>query len=302
MTKSEMTISKLKVLGCKIREMYDGLYKYKGDNHIGLIDTKHDNVFPDIWDKISSSKGLVYLYGEDNEALYINGNLYKLNELNSRFGIVHISKNTFTNQNCDYLHIIESNSNRCTLYNRKLDRILILKNLPDCGSRYDIELNVYKERIKNGETEKSIDVYVNNFNDIIEYAKSINSIKELYQMIIFDYLSLNTDRHLGNIGVLVNSDTFKPIKLAPIYDNGASMLNYYMVGDSLEDFVARNIPNLYNSFSILAIKAKEKAGNSNIEKALNIKFNRKKVKGYSDDKIDIIEKFVTNRVSEFLTW
>lgn len=145
-------------------------------------------------------------------------------------------------------------------------------------------------------------VYANNFNDIIEYAKSINSIKELYQMIIFDYLSLNTDRHLGNIGVLVNSDTFKPIKLAPIYDNGASMLNYYMVGDSLEDFVARNIPNLYNSFSILAIKAKEKAGNSNIEKALNIKFNRKKVKGYSDDKIDIIEKFVTNRVSEFLTW
>lgn len=145
-------------------------------------------------------------------------------------------------------------------------------------------------------------VYVNNFNDIIEYAKSINSIKELYQMVIFDYLSLNTDRHLGNIGVLVNSDTFKPIKLAPIYDNGASMLNYYMVGDSLEDFVARNIPNLYNSFSILAIKAKEKVGNSNIEKALNIKFNRKEVKGYSDDKIDIIEEFVTNRANKFLTW
>lgn len=32
MTKSEMTISKLKVLGCKIREMYDGLYKYKLDS------------------------------------------------------------------------------------------------------------------------------------------------------------------------------------------------------------------------------------------------------------------------------
>ena len=52
MTKSEMAISKLKVLGCKIREMYDGLYKYKVDNRIGLIDTKNDIVFPDIWNKI----------------------------------------------------------------------------------------------------------------------------------------------------------------------------------------------------------------------------------------------------------
>lgn len=198
MTKSEMTISKLKVLGCKIREMYDGLYKYKGDNHIGLIDTKHDNVFPDIWDKISSNKGLVYLYGEDNEALYINGNLYKLNELNSRFGIVHISKNTFTNQNCDYLHIIESNSNRCTLYNRKLDRILILKNLPDCGSRYDIELNVYKERIKNGETEKSIDVY---------------EIKRYFEVEGMTIQGNGTQINKGyikiNIGKIVNNSTFR---------------------------------------------------------------------------------------------
>lgn len=159
MTNSEMTISKLKVLGCKIREMYDSLYKYKVDNHIGLIDTKNDIVFPDIWNKINSNKELVYLYGEDNEALYINGNLYESSELNRRFGIVHLSDDTFTNQNCDYLHIIESDSNRCALYNRKLDRMLILKNLPDCGSSYNIELNVYREHIKNGETEKLIDVY-----------------------------------------------------------------------------------------------------------------------------------------------
>ena len=33
----------------------------------------------------------------------------------------------------------------------------------------------------------------------------------------------NTDRHLNNFGIIRDADTLKPIKMAPIYDNGNSM-------------------------------------------------------------------------------
>ena len=43
-------------------------------------------------------------------------------------------------------------------------------------------------------------------------------------MCILDALILNTDRHLGNFGVLVENDTQRVLSMAPVYDNNRSLL------------------------------------------------------------------------------
>lgn len=43
-----------------------------------------------------------------------------------------------------------------------------------------------------------------------------------YQMLVIDYLILNTDRHLGNWGIYFNSNTGKPLGLHPLYDHNNS--------------------------------------------------------------------------------
>lgn len=45
----------------------------------------------------------------------------------------------------------------------------------------------------------------------------------LDQMLLFDYMICNTDRHLGNFGVLRNSDTGMILGMAPLFDSGSSL-------------------------------------------------------------------------------
>ncbi|NFQ38146.1 HipA domain-containing protein [Clostridium botulinum] len=56
------------------------------------------------------------------------------------------------------------------------------------------------------------------------YNKLISNIKnveiDLNNMIVYDYIVNNTDRHLKNFGFLVNGDN---VKFAPIYDNGLAL-------------------------------------------------------------------------------
>jgi len=56
------------------------------------------------------------------------------------------------------------------------------------------------------------------------YYKLITNVDnvqiDLDNMIVFDYIINNTDRHLKNFGFLVNGDH---IKFAPIYDNGLAL-------------------------------------------------------------------------------
>lgn len=47
-------------------------------------------------------------------------------------------------------------------------------------------------------------------------------------MILFDALVMNTDRHFGNFGLLKNNATGEFIDLAPIFDNGESLLSKAM--------------------------------------------------------------------------
>lgn len=51
-----------------------------------------------------------------------------------------------------------------------------------------------------------------------EYIKDFLS----YQ-ILLDYLVTNTDRHFNNFGIIRDSETLKPISMAPIYDSGSCL-------------------------------------------------------------------------------
>lgn len=56
-------------------------------------------------------------------------------------------------------------------------------------------------------------------------------------MLIFDALICNEDRHFGNFGLIVDNHTNQPVGFAPIFDNGLSLFNYAME-DDLQDTAA----------------------------------------------------------------
>lgn len=68
----------------------------------------------------------------------------------------------------------------------------------------------------------------------IEKAVSIYGKENFEDLMLFDAIIGNRDRHLGNFGMIINNKTFEILNAAPIFDNGESILNYYDFSKNLE--------------------------------------------------------------------
>lgn len=68
----------------------------------------------------------------------------------------------------------------------------------------------------------------------------LNEISKIYtesrlkDLLVFDAIIYNNDRHLGNFGMMVDNDTARFLRPAPIFDNGFSIINH-LTKDELND-------------------------------------------------------------------
>ena len=62
-------------------------------------------------------------------------------------------------------------------------------------------------------------------NAVYEYVKSKGFEKKFADMILFDSLTSNIDRHFGNFGFIRNNETGEIIDFAPLFDNGEALLS-----------------------------------------------------------------------------
>lgn len=70
--------------------------------------------------------------------------------------------------------------------------------------------------------------------DLLKAIQRIYGERALADLMIFDSLIYNTDRHLGNFGMLVSNEDNAFLKPAPIFDNGLCVFNF-LSDDELSD-------------------------------------------------------------------
>lgn len=130
--------------------------------------------------------------------------------------------------------------------------------------------------------------------------------KEVYDafvdMLIFDALIYNEDRHFGNFGMMVDNGTNIPYAFAPVFDNGLSLFNFAMA-DDLEDLAvyaktrssAYGVPfeNIVSEF--ITPRQKEM-----LRKMIGFKFKRHSSYNLPEKRLKAIETFLQKRVSELL--
>lgn len=126
---------------------------------------------------------------------------------------------------------------------------------------------------------------------------------EFVDMLIFDALIFNTDRHGGNFGLLVDNKTNQPIALAPIFDNGLSLFNYAM-DDELED-VEKYSKTRGSAFGVAHIDivkefitSRQKA---QLRKMINFRFVKHTRYNLPAKRLKVIEGFLQKRVQELLS-
>lgn len=94
-------------------------------------------------------------------------------------------------------------------------------------------------------------------------------IEALNEMIVFDAIICNNDRHFGNFGLLVDNDTNKIAGPAPLFDHGNSLFNFagredLVSKEAFETYVNTLLPATYDDFigtakEVMSDKLREKA-------------------------------------------
>lgn len=150
-----------------------------------------------------------------------------------------------------------------------------------------------------------LDININQVDKIRDFCKSVNQecLDDFNRLIIFDYLTVNSDRHMNNIAFIIDAYTYKIKRLAPIYDNGVGMLCYFVLNDkyqSIEQYLELYIPKLYDSFIYEAIISKSQLNkNHNLENLLDFSFNITNL-NINQERIEFIQDFIIQRVQELL--
>ena len=139
---------------------------------------------------------------------------------------------------------------------------------------------------------------------VMDFYKNLGEeyYQELIDMLVFDAIILNEDRHFGNFGLLIDNHTNQIIGTAPIFDNGLSLLCYAMDDDlkNVDQYVQTRQPATYQNFisfiqPYLTPRQKEK-----IRKLLNFHFTSTSQYRLSKKRINVLEKVIHEQAMKLL--
>ncbi len=143
-------------------------------------------------------------------------------------------------------------------------------------------------------------------DDVKKYYESLGPeyVKRLNEMIVFDAIICNTDRHFGNFGVLVNSRTNEIISPAPLFDHGNSLFNmagnYWDSKEELQEYVDTLKPRVYEDFIEEARLVMDNNLREKVRHILNIEIGRIGKYNYSKEKRNLLGSQITNRAKLLL--
>lgn len=140
--------------------------------------------------------------------------------------------------------------------------------------------------------------------EVAEYLRSLGDdfYDAFVDMIVFDAVICNTDRHYGNFGLLVANETNEIVGFAPLFDHGLSLFNYAM-DDEMErlDVYAETRISSYNVPFVELAKAfiteKQKV---RLRHLIGFQFTKHSRYNLKAKRLRRIEQFIQKRVIELL--
>ena len=142
---------------------------------------------------------------------------------------------------------------------------------------------------------------------VAEYYHSLGPDfeKALRDMLVFDAVVCNTDRHFGNFGLLINSNTNQVSGPAPLFDHGNSLFNYageeFMKNEvALDSYIKTLQPCVYDDFIATAASHMNDENREQLRHLLTFKFKKHSRYNLSDHELSLIEGQIRKRAALLL--
>lgn len=142
-------------------------------------------------------------------------------------------------------------------------------------------------------------------NSIIKSGKAnlINPITKIYgekdfeDLMLFDALICNTDRHLGNFGMIIDNNTNEILRPAPIFDNGLSVMTLVAKKQDIDNEIAH-----LTSFFDFKLNEQLKLFSQprhipQLKKLKDFSFTKHKNFNIDDKWLETLQRFIQNRAN-----
>lgn len=140
-----------------------------------------------------------------------------------------------------------------------------------------------------------------------EYYEELgqNFVDALNDMIVLDAIIMNTDRHFGNFGFIVDNKTNKIVAPAPLFDHGNAFLNFAGHDDlenekALNEYASTLVPCVYDDFIGTAKKVLTNKHREGLRKLLEFKFKKNSRYNLPDKRLKMIVEMIQQRAKVLL--
>ncbi len=139
----------------------------------------------------------------------------------------------------------------------------------------------------------------------LDFYESIGkqALEDFKDMLVFDAVIYNDDRHYGNFGVMRDNHSGKIVAAAPIFDNGRSLFSEAMPSyfDNIKEY-ANTRTNPYGvSYDTICKEIMGNRQRNNLRKLIGFSFTRHPSLNLPEERLIAIENQIQERVRELLS-
>ena len=122
-------------------------------------------------------------------------------------------------------------------------------------------------------------------------------------MIVFDALVCNTDRHLGNFGLMIDNKRNIPDEFAPLFDNGMALFPFAMKDDfdALNRYAQSQLSVYGIPFSELVSAFMTNRQRKRLSNLRDFRFERHRYYNLPAWRLKKLEAFIHNRAHELIS-
>lgn len=130
---------------------------------------------------------------------------------------------------------------------------------------------------------------------LLKVVSQIYPREKLADLMLFDSLIYNIDRHLRNFGMLIDNNTKKILRPAPIFDNGNSIITLINENSNIDKLFNRYISKIEIDFNYLAKHFVCERHREGLEKLRVFSFKRHSKYNLPDNILEKVEQFIHRR-------
>jgi len=139
---------------------------------------------------------------------------------------------------------------------------------------------------------------------VSDYLRSLGEsyYNSFADMLVFDALIFNEDRHFGNFGLMVDNRTNQPYAFAPLFDHGLSLFNYAMPDDlkKLDEYAKTRSSAFGVPFDSIVREFISPRQREKLRKLIGFRFTKHPRYNWPAERLKAIERALQSRVLAFL--